>query len=68
MSFQKTTSIPPTIISHHLHFENYLQVFQQVPFLRYFVNTLITTTIDTGCVLFTSLLAAFALTLRKKVY
>ncbi|WP_290034083.1 carbohydrate ABC transporter permease [Ligilactobacillus cholophilus] len=62
MSFPETTSIPPTIIPHHLHFENYIQVFQQAPFLNYFVNTLIISSIDTICVLLTSLLAAFALT------
>lgn len=62
MSFSETTSIPPTLIPHHLHFENYIQVFQQAPFLKYFVNTVITASIDTVCVLITSLLAAFALT------
>ncbi|MDO3392662.1 carbohydrate ABC transporter permease [Ligilactobacillus sp. 110_WCHN] len=62
MSYAETTSIPPTIIPHHLHFENYVQVFHQAPFLKYFWNTLLTSSIDTVCVLITSLFAAFALT------
>lgn len=62
MTLPETMSIPPTLIPEHLQFKNYVEVFQQAPFLKYFLNTFIVATVDTLSVLFTSTLAAFALT------
>ncbi|MCD5579868.1 carbohydrate ABC transporter permease, partial [Lactobacillus delbrueckii subsp. lactis] len=42
MSFQETTTIPPTIIPKNPQWGNYASVFAQAPFARYFLNTFIT--------------------------
>lgn len=61
MSFQETTSIPPTIIPKHFEWGNYAKVFAQAPFARYFFNTFVTASITTIVSLFNSLLGAFAM-------
>ncbi|MDR0300274.1 MAG: carbohydrate ABC transporter permease [Streptococcaceae bacterium] len=62
MTHQELSHIPPTIIPEKLQWHNYLQVFKQVPFLNYFVNTLFVATMTTFLTLITCTLAAFALT------
>lgn len=61
MSFQETTTIPPTLIPKHFEWGNYLKVFAQAPFARYFLNTFIVAGVTTVISLFNSLLGAFAL-------
>ena len=62
MTYAEATSIPPTLIPKSLQFQNYLEVFQRAPFLRYFANTLFVSLFTTAATVVTSLLAAFALT------
>lgn len=65
MSYQETTTIPPTIIPKNFNWSNYQKVFEQAPFARYFLNTFITATVTTVVTLFTSVLGAFAMTSLK---
>ncbi|MBP2058057.1 multiple sugar transport system permease protein [Lactobacillus colini] len=65
MSYQETTTIPPTIIPKNWNWSNYQKVFQQAPFARYFLNTFITASVTTVVTLFTSVLGAFAMTSLK---
>lgn len=62
MTYAEATSIPPTLIPKSLQFQNYFEVFQRAPFLRYFANTLFVSLFTTAATVITSLLAAFALT------
>lgn len=61
MTHRETTAIPPTFIPESFQFVNYVKVFQQVPFLRYFINTVLVSGITTFMTLITCTLAAFAL-------
>lgn len=61
MSYQETTTIPPTLIPKTLRWSNYQKVFEQAPFARYFLNTFITAATTTIVTLFTSILGAFAM-------
>ncbi len=36
MSYQETTTIPPTLIPKVFRWSNYQKVFEQAPFARYF--------------------------------
>ena len=65
MSYQETTTIPPTLIPKTLRWSNYQKVFEQAPFARYFLNTFITAATTTIVTLFTSILGAFAMTNLK---
>ena len=65
MSYQETTTIPPTLIPKTLRWSNYQKVFEQAPFARYFLNTFITAATTTIVTLFTSFLGAFAMTNLK---
>ncbi|MBD5430698.1 carbohydrate ABC transporter permease [Lactobacillus sp.] len=65
MSYQETTTIPPTIIPKSFNWSNYQKVFEQAPFARYFLNTFITATVTTVVTFFTSILGAFAMTSLK---
>ena len=65
MSYEETTTIPPTLIPHHLNWNNFRQVFAQAPFARYFLNTFITASVSTLVTLFTSILGAFAMVYLK---
>lgn len=65
MSYQETTTIPPTLIPKVFRWSNYQKVFEQAPFARYFLNTFITATTTTIVTLFTSILGAFAMTNLK---
>ncbi|MCD5580011.1 carbohydrate ABC transporter permease, partial [Lactobacillus delbrueckii subsp. lactis] len=61
MSFQETTTIPPTIIPKNPQWGNYASVFAQAPFARYFLNTFITASVTTIVSLFNAILGAFAM-------
>ncbi|WP_279021389.1 carbohydrate ABC transporter permease [Lactobacillus taiwanensis] len=65
MSYQETTTIPPTLIPKTLRWSNYQKVFEQAPFARYFLNTFITAATTTIVTLFTSILGGFAMTNLK---
>lgn len=65
MSYQETTTIPPTLIPKAFQWSNYQKVFEQAPFARYFLNTFITAATTTVVTLFTSILGAFAMTNLK---
>lgn len=65
MSYQETTTIPPTLIPKVFRWSNYQKVFEQAPFARYFLNTFITAATTTIVTLFTSILGAFAMTNLK---
>lgn len=59
-SFTETMQVPPTIWPNELKFENYLNVFQSVDFLKYYVNTILLTLGRTLAQLFLCSLAAYA--------
>ena len=65
MSYQETTTIPPTLIPKVFRWSNYQKVFEQAPFARYFLNTFITAATTTIVTLFTSILGAFVMTNLK---
>ncbi len=60
MTLSEATSIPPTFIPETLNFKNYAQALEQAPFFRYFINTIIVSSLSTIGTIVTSLLAAFA--------
>lgn len=62
MTYSEATSIPPTIIPETFQWGNYLEVFETAPFVRYFFNTVFVSSVTTVATVFTSILAAFALT------
>ncbi len=51
---------PPEILPREFHFENYVKLFVLVPFLRYFLNTLIVTVSVVGGQLLICSLSAYA--------
>lgn len=59
-SFGEAMQVPPTIFPSEWRFENYLNVFQSVDFLKYYSNTIILTLGRTLAQLFLCSLAAFA--------
>lgn len=61
-TFGETMLVPPTLLPHSLQLENYVRVFDRLPFLHYYWNTLIITLAKTcGQLLFCSMAAyAFA--------
>lgn len=56
----EAVQFPPTWLPHALRFRNYIDAWNQVPFLRYFLNTIIITVATLVGVLITSSLAAYA--------
>jgi multiple sugar transport system permease protein len=52
--------VPPTILPEQLRWENYAQVFTQLPFLAFYENTIIITAVKVVGVLITSSLAGYA--------
>jgi multiple sugar transport system permease protein len=52
--------IPPTVFPEQLRWENYAQVFTQLPFLAFYENTIIVTAVKVVGVLITSSLAGYA--------
>ncbi len=51
---------PPKFLPDEFSFKNYIEVFSSVPFLRYYLNSLLVTTVAVVLTLFTSSLAGFA--------
>ena len=52
--------VPPTILPEQFRWENYAQVFTQLPFLAFYENTIIVTAVKVVGVLITSSLAGYA--------
>jgi multiple sugar transport system permease protein len=54
-------SNPPTLWPHELHWENYRDVFKQVPFARYLLNSLLVASVVTVVALLFHSMAAYSL-------
>lgn len=52
--------MPPKWLPSHFQWENYAEAFRSAPFVRYFCNSVIVTTLITAGELLTTILAAFA--------
>ena len=59
-SFADAFSIPPTFLPEKWHPENYKEVFNRIPFLRYTINTLIISVFGVIGILFSAPLAAYS--------
>jgi len=62
-SFKQTYEIVTmnqTLLPKELRFENYVELFGRLPFLRHIINTVFVTIVTTGAVLFFCSLAGFA--------
>jgi multiple sugar transport system permease protein len=57
----KIMIIPPTMIPKAPTFDNYMQVFRQFPFGRYFVNSVVVAVVVVLCIVLTSALAGYSL-------
>jgi len=51
---------PPKFLPDNFTFKNYIEVFKSVPFLRYYLNSLLVTIVAVTLTLFTSSLSGFA--------
>ena len=51
--------VPPTLVPSELHWENFTHVLDTVPFGRFYLNTIIVTTIITASQVATAVLAAY---------
>lgn len=47
MSYSEATSMPPTMFPKQPQWQNYTEVFQKAPFLRYFLNTVFVSGVTT---------------------
>jgi ABC-type glycerol-3-phosphate transport system permease component len=56
----EAVQFPPSWFPHHFEFRNYIEAWKQVPFPRYFLNTIIITLATLIGVLITSSLAAYS--------
>ena len=56
----EAVQFPPSWFPHHFKFHNYIEAWKQVPFPRYFLNTIIITLATLIGVLITSSLAAYS--------
>ncbi|WP_125704836.1 carbohydrate ABC transporter permease [Lacticaseibacillus daqingensis] len=56
----ETIKVPPIWIPKSLQWGNYIKAWSEAPFARYFVNSVVVTSVTTVGQLFTSILAAFA--------
>jgi len=56
----EAVQFPPSWFPHHFKFRNYIEAWKQVPFPRYFLNTIIITLTTLIGVLITSSLAAYS--------
>jgi len=54
-------AFPPSLLPHPVHWDNYAEVFRQIPLARYFLNTAFVAGATVLGVLVTSTLAAYAL-------
>ncbi len=57
---QEIFAYPPTLWPAELHWENFRTVFERVPFLRFYLNSVIVTFIITFAQVFTATLAGYA--------
>lgn len=57
---QEILAYPPTLWPHELRWENFVTVFKKVPFLRFYVNSIIVTCLITLWQVVTSALAGYA--------
>jgi len=53
-------AFPPSLLPHPAHWDNYAEVFRQIPLARYFLNTAFVAGVTVLGVLVTSTLAAYA--------
>jgi len=53
-------AFPPSLLPHPVHWDNYAEVFRQIPLARYFLNTAFVAGVTVLGVLVTSTLAAYA--------
>ena len=53
-------AFPPSLLPHPVHWDNYAEVFRQIPLARYFLNTVFVAGATVLGVLITSTLAAYA--------
>lgn len=60
MSYSEATSMPPTMFPKQPQWQNYTEVFQKAPFLRYFLNTVFVSGVTTIATVVTAVLASFA--------
>jgi multiple sugar transport system permease protein len=60
-SSDQVLAYPPALIPNQLHFENYVQVFTDVPFARYMLNSFIVATVVTLAGLLFHSMAGYAL-------
>ncbi|HLH99959.1 MAG TPA: carbohydrate ABC transporter permease [Acidimicrobiales bacterium] len=56
----EATQYPPTIFPSHWQWHNYISIFQQEPFGRFYFNSILTTTIATAGQIVTSAFAGYA--------
>ena len=61
MDYSEVTLMPPKIIPSSLRWQNFVEVFEKAPFVRYFLNTILVSSITTIATLITAVLAAFSL-------
>ncbi|EOI17863.1 ABC transporter permease [Enterococcus faecalis EnGen0248] len=61
MSYSEATSMPPTMFPKQPQWQNYTEVFQKAPFLRYFLNTVFVSGVTTIATVVTAVLAYSAL-------
>jgi multiple sugar transport system permease protein len=54
-------AFPPSLLPHPVHWDNYTEVFRQIPLARYFLNTVFVAGATVLGVLVTATLAAYAL-------
>ncbi len=57
---QEILAYPPTLWPHELRWENFVTVFEKVPFLRFYVNSIVVTCLITVWQVVTSALAGYA--------
>ncbi len=56
----ESLKFPPTLYPESLQFKNFIEIFKEIPLLRYFLNTIFIATASLLGVLFTGVLAAYA--------
>jgi len=59
------TSVIEMIIPFHYRWENFVEVWQKVPFLRYYINSVVVAVVVTAGQVFTSAMAAYAFSRMK---
>jgi multiple sugar transport system permease protein len=61
----ESLATPPRLLPAAPQFANYVEVWRQIPLLRYFINTVVVTAVTLLGVLVTSVLGAFAFSFRE---